>query len=94
MKHNPVTDYVITSHAAFEMKRRGLNEEIVHMVLAAPEQRLDVRPGRVALQSRVSMGAPKKSYLVRVLVDIDRYPAEVVTVYRTSKISKYWRENT
>lgn len=92
MKHKGVTDYVITSHAEFEMKRRGLTEDAVHKILAAPEQRLDVRPGRVALQSRVTMGTQKESYLVRVLVDVDRHPAEVVTVYRTSRISKYWRE--
>jgi len=30
-------------------------------------------------------------YLVRVFVDMDRHPAEIVTVYRTSKVSKYWR---
>jgi hypothetical protein len=29
--------------------------------------------------------------LVRVFVDVDRTPAEVVAVYRTSKIAKYWR---
>ncbi len=38
------------------------------------------------------MGEPGKLYLVRAFVDIDREPPEVVTVYRTSKISKYWRE--
>ena len=37
------------------------------------------------------MGAMRQEYLVRVFVDIDREPAEVVTVYRTSKIGKYWR---
>ena len=36
------------------------------------------------------MGEPAKRYLVRVFVDIDRDAAEVVTVYRTSKINKYW----
>jgi hypothetical protein len=76
------------------MERRGLNEETVRAVLAGPEQRLEVRPGRVVLQSRVSMGMPRRTYLVRVVVDVDRHPAEVVTVYRTSKIAKYWREES
>lgn len=31
---------------------------------------------------------------MRVFVDVDREPAEVVTVYRTSKIAKYWRAET
>jgi len=32
-----------------------------------------------------------KVYLLHVFVDIDREPPEVVTVYRTSKVRKYWR---
>jgi hypothetical protein len=31
-----------------------------------------------------------KTYIVRVFVDIDRSPPEIVTVYRTSKVGKYW----
>ena len=58
-------------------------------VLAAPEQREAVRPGQDVLQSRVE--SERKTYLVRVVVDVDRSPPEVVTAYRTSKIEKYWR---
>ena len=63
-------------------------------VLARPEQRQAVRPGRVVLQARRALGRPKKVYLVRVIVDIDREPAEVVTVYRTSRIAKYWESQS
>jgi hypothetical protein len=90
---DPVTDYVITPHAVFEMGRRGLNEQIVRSVLSAPEQRLEVRRGRVVPQSRVPLGEPARIYLIRVIVDIDRQPAEVVTAYRTSRVFKYWRES-
>jgi hypothetical protein len=38
------------------------------------------------------MGEPPKEYLLRVFVDVDRNPAEVVTVYRKSQVSKYWQE--
>ncbi len=92
MKTEPVTDYVITEHALFEMKRRGLSEKLVRLVLSSPEQRIDVRPGRVVLQSRIPMGEPAKTYLLRVFLDMDHRPAQVVTVYRTGKISKYWKE--
>ena len=71
------------------MKRRGLSEKLVRLVLSSPEQRMDVRPGRVVLQSRIPMGEPAKTYLLRVFLDVDRRPAQVVTVYRTGKISKY-----
>lgn len=74
------------------MQRRGLSEELLQTVLSAPQQQFDVRPGRVVLQSRIARGSPAKTYLVRVFVDVDRYPAEVVTIYRTSKIDKYWGE--
>jgi hypothetical protein len=37
------------------------------------------------------MGRPARVYLVRVFVDVDREPPEVVTAYRTSKLAKYWR---
>lgn len=50
VKPEPVTDYAITPHAAFEINRRDLSEDIVRTVLAEPEQRLEVRPGRIVLQ--------------------------------------------
>jgi hypothetical protein len=37
------------------------------------------------------MQAAGKTYLVRVFVDVDRSRAEVVTVYRTSRVAEYWR---
>lgn len=59
-------------------------------VLEAPEQRHEVREGRDVLQSRAEM--EDGLYLVRVFIDTDVQPTEVVTAYRTSKIAKYWRE--
>jgi uncharacterized protein DUF4258 len=85
-----VPEYTLSEHALFEMKRRAVSEDVVREILFSSEQRVEVRPGRVVLQSRVWMGKPAKGYLVRVFVDVDRDPAEVVTVYRTSKINKYW----
>jgi len=85
----PVDDYEITEHAAFEIQRRQIEESLVRRVLAAPEQRHVARPGREVLQSRI--GVAGKTYLLRVFVDVDRQPAEVVTVYRTSRLAKYWR---
>ena len=80
--------YRITSHAFLEMARRGIGETIVRRVLTTPEQRRPVRPGRDVLQSRIEFST--EVYLVRVFVDVDRKPAEVATVYRTSNLMKYW----
>ena len=83
--------YVISEHARGELEHRGLSEVMIEGVLREAEQAEVVRPGRWVLQSRISMGSPERVYLVRVFVDVDRDPAEVVTAYRTSKIAKYWR---
>src|SRR5687767_14025142 len=85
-----VDSYVFTGHASDEMARRSIDPAIVRAVLAEPEQSEPVRPGRMVLQSRLSFAGDATIYLVRVFVDVDREPAEVVTVYRTSKIGKYW----
>jgi hypothetical protein len=93
MKPRPIIDYVITSHARVELSMRGLSEDAIRAILAAPEQGFELRPGRVVLQSKISSGQAAKTFLIRVFVDIDRTPAEVVTAYRTTKIAKYWRDN-
>ncbi len=89
MKANAIIEYVITEHAAFQLNRRDIPLEQVRHVLDGPEQRFAVRAGRDVLQSRLEMEG--RLYLVRVFVDVDRKPAEVITIYRTSRIEKYWR---
>ena len=84
-------NYVLTDHACWEMQRRSISQARVAIVLTAPEQREEIRPGRCVYQSRLTFGEPPKVYLVRVFVDIDRNPPEVVTVCRTSKVQRYWR---
>ena len=89
MKPAPIYECVITEHAFLEMKRRNISSEQVRSVLEKPEQRQTLRKGREVFQSRSDIEG--KQYWVRVFVDIDRLPAEVMTVYKTSKIEKYWR---
>ncbi|MBI1956595.1 MAG: hypothetical protein HYS38_09405 [Acidobacteria bacterium] len=72
------------------MSRRRLTEQLVRSVLTEPEQQLQIRPGRMVLQPKVVM-EEGKIFLIRIFVDVDCDPAEVVTAYRTSKISKYWK---
>lgn len=90
-KSEPLSSYRLTSHARSEMARRQITEREVDKVLSAPEQAESVREGRIIFQSRLEWSQPPKLYLLRVIVDVDREPPEVITVYRTSKIEKYWR---
>jgi uncharacterized protein YuzE len=48
----PIEDWVLTRHAEEEMAGRGIDLAAVAAVLAAPEQRLSVRPGRDVLHGR------------------------------------------
>ena len=91
MPIDPRGNVIISTHARTQMKRRGITRAVVRRIVIAPEQRMPVREGRVVLHSRIDMGRPSKRYLVRVVVDIDREPPRVVTVYRTTKLEKYWR---
>ena len=87
----PIFDFVFTNHALTEMVRRKITQEDVRIVLANPEQMEMVREGRAVYQAKLEMGEPPKTYILRVFIDIDRKPPYIVTVYRTSKIEKYWR---
>lgn len=76
-----ITEYKLTDHAQMEMARRQISEQTVAEVLSNPEQTEPVSPGREVYQARIEMGEPSKTYLLRVFVDVDHQPPEVVTVY-------------
>lgn len=88
-----VPGWRLTPHARQMMDRRGIEIGLVRAVVLHAEQRISQGPGRQVLQRRVLLGDSPVEYLVRVFVDLDRSPAEVVTTYRTRKISKYWEES-
>ena len=91
MLPTPIKNFRFTTHALQEMARRSISEAEVAQVLSSPEQSEMIRAGRAVYQARIEQGEPFKEYLLRVFVDIDDTPPSVVTVYRTSKIRKYWR---
>jgi hypothetical protein len=88
-----IAEYRLADHALTEMARRQITAADVTRVLSAPEQAEADREDRVVYQSRVEMGDPPKVYLLRVFVDVDRHPPDVVTVYRTGKIARYWSKS-
>ena len=55
-------------------------------LLASPQQIVPNQEGRKAYQSQVEIDG--KTYLLRVIVEDNT--DVVITVYRTSKIQKYW----
>jgi hypothetical protein len=84
--------YKISRHAQIEMERRQISLSSVESVLDNPQQIIIEREGRKVYQSKVDFGNGK-IFLLRVIVADDIDPKVVITVYRTSKIEKYWRES-
>ncbi len=82
-------DIIISDHATIEIKRRQIPLSAIETILADPQQIIPSRPGRQIYQSIININ--DKLYLLRLIVDAGE-PPTLVTVYRTSKIKKYWRE--
>lgn len=81
--------FVLTRHAVAEAARRSIPLDVVHAVASAPEQIVDGYGGLCVHQSMVEFGNGRR-YLVRVVVNDAVEPGRIVTVYRTTKIEKYW----
>ena len=79
----------LSTHVRQEMRRRGIPLVVVESVLAAPAQKVPAHGEIVCYQSLVEIN--QKPYLVRVMVNEKTTPPTAVTVYRTSKINKYWK---
>lgn len=82
--------FTLSRHTRDEMERRGITSAAVEAVLLDPEQVVPGYGGLRVYQSRLEMEG--KTYLVRAVVNDEVDPNVVVTVYRTSKITKYWRD--
>jgi hypothetical protein len=83
----PILDTVFTIHAMAAMRRRRIDHASVEAMLLNPDHHWPARSGRDVPQGLVTEG--KTTYQLRVFVDIDRSPPEVVTAYRTTKLTKY-----
>jgi hypothetical protein len=80
----------LSEHAEEELERRRIPRHLLDSVLEHPQQIVPTERGKAAYQSRLDFGGGK-IFLLRAIVAADTDPATVVTVYRTSKIGKYWR---
>lgn len=70
--------------------KRKIPRQLVEPILHAPEQKVPEVDDITCYQSKVEIGG--KTCLLRIMVNEVIMPAVVVTMYRTSKIGKYWRK--
>ena len=83
-------NYRLSHHAQTELQRRNIPLELVESVINSPQQIVAEREGRKAYQSQVKFDG--RTFLLRVIVADDVSPMIIITVYRTSRISKYWSQ--
>ena len=82
-----------TGHALFEMSRRSITNRQVEEVVKNPQQESRSLKGRVILQNRYYDGIVEKEMILRVIGNRGSDSFKVVTVYKTSKVEKYWMED-
>ena len=78
-----------SAHAREQIRERDLSEEMVTQVIENPDQ-VATRGGRQIAQRRVHHGG--KAHLLRVVYEEVDDQVMIVTAYRTSRVSKYWRQ--
>jgi hypothetical protein len=81
----------LTKHAREELRRRRIPEKLLNETLHAPQQVVAGKKGRSVYQSKLDFGR-NKMFLLRAIVADQADPAVVITVYKTSRIEKYWRK--
>ena len=79
--------FVLSNHARSQMNLRGLTEDVINNILENPLEIKTLNDRQVYQGTYVALG---KQYLVRIFVNHLTEPNIVITVYRTSKISKYY----
>ncbi len=82
-----MNEIIFSNHALEQMQMRGVSIEIARSILATPQQIIS-EPGKKIYQPVINFDTGK--YLVRLFVNIIKEPNLVITVYRTSKIDKYY----
>jgi hypothetical protein len=73
-----------------EAERRGIDTTVAESVVSEPQQRL-VEGRRIILQSRYHDRVLAKEMLLRVVIESKEEAVKIITVYRTSRIRKYWQ---
>ncbi len=80
----------LSNHARRQAERRGIPEDVLMDVARNPQQLLDSIEGRKICQSKMIDPGSGKEMLLRLVVKDINDIRFIVTVYKTSKIEKYW----
>ena len=78
-------NFILSKHAQEQMNLGGISKSTFMLILNDPDQ-IKEEEGKKVYQSVIE----NRKYLIRIFVNHKKNPKVVVTVYKTSKISKYY----
>ena len=81
--------FSISKHAVEEMARRQISLEQVESLMNHPDQIVEAHGGLVCYQCLSTKNG--KPGLLRAIINDVSNPKNIVTIYRTTKIKKYWK---
>ncbi|MDR0582643.1 MAG: DUF4258 domain-containing protein [Prevotellaceae bacterium] len=79
-------NYIFSQHALEQMKRRNIEQSQVFQVLKYPDK--IIKQENISIY-QASVDLSGNYYLLRVFVNTEKQPPLIITVYKTSKFSKY-----
>lgn len=82
---------VLTQHAREAAARRHIDEDLIRRVAERPRQRLPRPAGGLVLQEKFFDAKLGKTMLLRIIAHETPEELRILTVYKTSRIEKYWK---
>ncbi len=85
---------IFSEHALFEIELRKIKKEEINRVIHKPMQKIPARKNRIIMQGIYYDTIEQKEMLIRIIGEEMKNAFHIITVYKTSKIEKYWKEDS
>ena len=83
--------FVFSNHALEQMQRRGIKQKDVEITIQQPDQVLSDTENTDITIYQSLLNENGQMFLLRVFINKMKQPNVVVTLYRTTKIQKYYK---
>jgi len=93
VKEREKMEIIFSEHAQFEIEFRKIKKEDIERVIENPMQKLPARKNRIIMHGIYYDNIEKKDMLIRIIGEEMKNSFYIITVYKTSKIEKYWKED-
>lgn len=74
------------------MENRNISLKIAENVINSPDQIIIIDSIKSVYQSKIKENGI--TFLIRIFIAIDKTTNVIITLYKTSKISKYWKHES